>query len=71
LTWLADLSLGTVIVHTCNNGPSLRGNTAAVYDDGVLLSEVVNLDEEPHVVEAGTQFVLRERIERIQLLEGR
>lgn len=70
MTWLDDLALSTVIVHITNNGPSLRGISEAVYDDGVLLRSVVNLDEDAQVVEAGTQFVPRERIERIQLLEG-
>lgn len=70
MTWLDELRLSSVIVHVKHNGPSLRANVEAVYDDGVLLREVVNLDEDAHVVEAGTQFVPRENIERIQLLEG-
>lgn len=68
MTWLDDLTLASVIVHVVNGGPSFRGNTAAVYDDGVLLRDVVNLDEDAQVVEAGTRFFLRERIESIQLL---
>ncbi len=68
MTWLDDLTLATIIVHIVDNGPSLKGNREAVYDDGVLLSDVVNLDEDAQVVEAGTQFIPRERIERIQIL---
>jgi hypothetical protein len=70
MTWLDDLALGSVIVHIRNAGPSLRANVEAVYDDGVLLRDVVNLDEDAQVVEAGTQFVPRENVERVQLLEG-
>lgn len=70
MTWLDDLSLGTVIVHLVNGGPSLKGNKVAVYDDGLLLGEVVNLDVEPLTVEAGTHFVPRERVERVVLLGG-
>jgi hypothetical protein len=70
VTWLEELRLSSVIVHVKQGGPSLRANVEAVYDDGVLLRDVVNLDEDAQVVEAGTQFVPRENIERIQLLEG-
>jgi hypothetical protein len=70
LTWLDDLTLSSVIVHTKNNGPSFRGNVEAVYDDGILLRDLVNLDEDPHVVEAGTHLIVREDIQRVQRLEG-
>lgn len=70
MTWLDDLTLNTVIVHIRDGGPSLRGLKVAVYDDGILLEQVVNLDHDALVVEDGQQFVLRERIERIQLLAG-
>jgi hypothetical protein len=69
VTWLDDLRLASVIVHTRDNGPSYRGNVRAVYADGVLLGDVVNLDE-GLVVEAGTSFIPREIVARIQLLEG-
>ena len=70
MTWLDDLALASVIVHTRDNGPSYRANVAAVYDDGVLLGDVVNLDEPEMVVEAGDSFIPREQIVRIQRLEG-
>lgn len=70
MTWLDDLKLDTVIVHTVDNGPSYRANIAATYDDGVLLADVVNLDEPEQVVEAGTSFVPRGQVHRIQILEG-
>ena len=68
--WLDDLKLESVIVHTLHNGPSYRGNVAAVYGDGVLLADVVNLDEPDQVVEAGSSLIPREQVHRIQLLEG-
>lgn len=70
MTWLDDLTLASVIVHSRDNGPSYRGNVQAVYDDGVLLADVVNLDEPGMVVEAGSSFIPREQIARVQLLEG-
>lgn len=70
MTWLDELNLSTVIVHTKNNGPSYRGIIDARYDDGLLLSSVVNLDEDVQVVEAGTSFLPRQEIHRIQLIEG-
>lgn len=69
MTWLPELAR-SVIVHTKNNGPSFRGNLEATYDDGLLLSSLVNLDEDTQVVEAGTHFVLRAEIQRVQFLEG-
>lgn len=68
MAWLSDLTLDTVIVHIVNGGPSLRGNKVAVYNDGILLSDVVNLDVEPLVAEDGHQLIPREQIERVQLL---
>jgi phage portal protein BeeE len=56
MTWLDAITFDTVIVHTLNDGPSLRGLKLAVYDDGILLGEVVNLDNEPLVVEAGAIY---------------
>lgn len=65
-----DLTLSSVIVHTRDSGPSYRGNVSGVYDDGVLLVDVVNLDEPSMVVEAGSSFIPREQVARVQLLEG-
>jgi hypothetical protein len=70
LTWLDDLTLSSVIVHTTNGGPSYRAVRVAVYDDGILLRDVVNLDEDAQVVEAGTSFIPRQEVHRIQILEG-
>ena len=71
MTWLDDLTLRSVIVHTVDNGPSYRANLAAKpYDDGLLLRDVVNLDEGEHAVEAGTSFIPRAQVHRIQILEG-
>jgi hypothetical protein len=70
MTWLDDLKLNTVIVHLRDNGPSLKGLRVAVYDDGLVLEQVMNLDVDPLVVEDGTHFIPRERVERIQMLTG-
>jgi hypothetical protein len=70
MTWLDGLAFSSVIVHTVNNGPSFRCNLKATYDDGIIVSDLVNLDEDPHVLEAGEQFIVREQIQRIQRLEG-
>lgn len=70
MTWLDDLTLSSVIVHTRYNGPSFRCNVVAVYDDCIRVRNLVNLDEDAQVVEAGEHAILREVIERIQLLEG-
>jgi hypothetical protein len=39
MTWLDDLTLDTVIVHT-TDGPSLKGLKQAVHDDCIVLRDV-------------------------------
>ncbi len=68
--WLRDLTSQTVIVHTVNGGPSFRCNTLGVYDDGLLVGQLVNLDLDVQAVEAGEHFILRDQIQRVQILEG-
>jgi hypothetical protein len=70
MTWLDDLTLETIVIHTINGGPSYRCVKNAVYEDGILVSDLVNLDVEPMTVEAGTHFVPRDQVHRIQLLGG-
>ncbi len=70
MNWFHDLKDRSVVLHLVDDGPSLRGNLVRVYDDGALLKDVVNLDLDQNVVEAGVQFILRERIERVQVLSG-
>jgi len=65
--WLDDLALTTVIVHTIHGGPSYRGNKEAVYEDGILLRDVVNLDQGT-VTDEGPSFIPRDQIHRIQIL---
>lgn len=69
MTWLDELTLETIVIHTTHGGPSFRCLKEAVYDDGILARDVVNLDQEPLTIEAGTQFFPREHVHRIQLLE--
>lgn len=66
MTWLDDLTLDTLIVHI-EDGPSLRGLKAAVYDDGLLLKEVVTLGEQQEQLN-GLHFVPRERVVLIQIV---
>lgn len=68
MTWLDDLQMQSVIVHI-EDGPSLRGNRAAVYDDGLLLRDVLTLNDPPEQLN-GLHFVPRERVVLIQMVEG-
>ena len=68
--WFDELRSETVIVHTVNGGPSFRCNTLGVYDDGLLVGDLMNLDLDAQVVEAGTHFILRDQIQRVQLPEA-
>lgn len=70
MTWLDDLTLDTVIIHTLHGGPSYKGVKRAVYDDGLVLDDVVNLDIDPLIVEAGSSFFPRDQIHRVQIVEG-
>jgi hypothetical protein len=69
VTWLDDLTLETVIVHV-NDGPSLKGLKQAVYGDGLLLRDVMTLEDPPAMLN-GVVFVPRERVVLLQLVETR
>lgn len=68
MTWLDDLTLATVIVHTTGDGPSLKGLRAAVYDDGIVLREAVVLEQDSVNVLDGEVFVPREKVLLMQLI---
>lgn len=69
MTWLDALTLETVIVHT-KDGMSFKGIKAHVHDDGILLKDVVLL-EDTGVVEVDHQpFIPRENVSFIQLVSA-
>lgn len=70
MTWLDDLTLDTVIVHT-THGESVKGLRRAVYDDGVVLRDAQILEaENQSVFVDGDVFIPRERVHYMQLLQG-
>jgi hypothetical protein len=68
MTWLDDLTLDTVIVHT-RDGMSFRGLKSSVYDDVLVLKEARVLEDEGmSTVLNGDVAIPRERVHFIQLL---
>lgn len=66
MTWLDDVTLETVIVHT-RDGMSLKGLKASVYDDCLVLKEARVLEDEGvSSVLNGEVVVPRERVHFIQ-----
>jgi hypothetical protein len=68
VTWLDEITLDTVIVHMTDDGPSLRGLKAAVYDDGLVLRDAVVLGENAMDVLDGEPFIPREKVLFMQLI---
>lgn len=69
-TWLAALTLETVIV-TTTFGESFKGIKSAVHDDCIVLREAMLLadDETAHVL-GGEIVIPREKLGFIQLVPG-
>lgn len=68
MTWLDDLVLETVIVHT-TDGMSFKGLKSSVYDDSIVLSDARVLEDEGmSTVLNGDVAIPRERVHFIQLL---
>lgn len=68
MTWLDDLTLETVIVHT-RDGMSFKGIKQTVYDDSLVLREArVLQDEGMSTILNGEVAIPRERVHFIQLL---
>lgn len=66
--WLDDLTLQTVIVHTTDNGPSIKGLKAAVYDDCIVLRDAMVLDPEAQEILNGLVVIPRENVALMQLI---
>ena len=67
MSWLDDLTLDTVVVHT-KTGTSIKGLKRAVYSDGIVLKDASILEEEGIVTLDGDQFVPRENVNFMQLI---
>lgn len=70
MTWLDGLTLETVIVHTTNDGPSLKGLKYAVHEDCIVLRDAVALNEAGMTALDGEIAVPRERVLFMQLVNG-
>lgn len=70
MTWLDDLALDTVIVHT-TEGDSFRGLKSSVYDDCLVLKEARVLEDEGmSQVINGEVLIPREKVHFLQVLPG-
>ena len=68
MTWLDDLTLDTVIVHT-TEGLSFKGLKSSVYDDSLVLREARVLEDEGiSKILDGEIAIPRERVHFIQAL---
>ena len=68
MTWLDDLTLETVIVHT-RDGMSFKGLKSTVYDDSLVLKEARVLEDEGmSTILNGEVAIPRERVHFIQIL---
>jgi hypothetical protein len=66
VTWLAEATLDTVVVHT-THGQSIKGNLRTTYSDSLVLTEArVLLDEGMSQQLNGEIVVPRERVHYIQ-----
>jgi hypothetical protein len=62
VTWLDDVTLETVIVHTVDNGPSLKAAKLAVFDDCLVLRDAMLLEPEGTEMLNGEIVVPREKV---------
>ena len=68
MAWLDDLTFSTVIVHTTDDGPSLKGVRQAVHDDAIVLRDVFVLDDNATDMLKGSVVVPREKVLFMQLV---
>lgn len=69
MTWLGDITLSTVIVHT-TDGPSIKGLRSAVHDDCLVLREAVLLEDAGVSQFDGEVVIPRERVSFMQLVSA-
>ncbi len=68
MTWLDDLSLSTVIVHTTDGMSWLK---ASVYDDSIVLREARVLQDDGVTEQLNGEIAIpRERVHFLQLVEA-
>lgn len=67
-TWLEELTLRTVIVHT-RTDRSFKGVLAAVHADGLVLRDAQLVGESEDVLD-GSIFILRPNVDFMQVLGG-
>lgn len=63
MTWLDDVTMDTIIVHL-DGAPSVKGLSAAVHDDCLLMRDAVVLDDASLL--GGDLIIPRERVLFIQ-----
>lgn len=69
MTWLAELTLDTVVVHT-TQGSSLKGNLRTVYTDCLVLTEARMLLDEGMSQQLNGEIVIpRERVHFMQTVQ--
>lgn len=64
--WITSLTHDTVIVHTKDSGPSLKGVLAAVHSDCLVLRDAMLLEPESQVVLDGSVVVPRSNVDFMQ-----
>jgi hypothetical protein len=69
VTWLADLTLETVVVHT-RDGFSIKGLKAAVYDDCIVLRDGMVLEAESREVLNDLLVIPRENVSFMQVVQA-
>lgn len=68
MTWLDDLTLETVIVHT-TDGMSFKGLKSSVYDDSLVLRDVRVLQDDGATEQLNGEIAIpRERVHFVQML---
>ena len=68
MSWLAALTLETVIVHMTDDGPSVKGVKAAVYDDCLVLRDAFVLEPEGGTMLNGELVIPREKVLFMQVV---
>ena len=66
MSWLDGVTFDTIIVHTVNDGPSLKAPKVAVMDDCLVLRDAVLLQPEQTDMLAGEIVIPREKVLFVQ-----
>jgi len=69
MTWLDELTLNTVIVHT-TDGMSFRGLKRGVYDDALMLWQAAVVEDSGVTMLDGDVIIPREKVHFIQAVGG-